>query len=328
MNSDATRRILITGAGSIAKRHAVNLRARLLQVDIVVVTRDPVSRLADWPIQVRAVSSFEEGLATLPNAVMVCSVSSRHAFELMEVIKLKLPVFVEKPLLTSMRDFDHLALLIQDAHPASVIGCNLRFLPSLQQLKQALCEGMIGTLVRTQIEAGQWLPDWRPDRSLGSSYSADQQKGGGVLFDLVHEIDAALWLLGDLTLVAGLGGHFSGLPIQASDAFVGLLRAQNGHPVTISLDYVSRKPVRRYVFTGELGTLIWDMQTAALTLTLADEVKVLTNSPNDFLMAATYVDELAEWLAAIEMNVPSRTCDLRSSLPAARLMLDMLESAS
>lgn len=326
MNPGLPRRVLVTGAGSIAKRHATNLRTQLPQADIVVVTRDPIRRLADWPIKVRTVSSFEEGLAATPDAVMICSVSSSHAHELSHTLRLNLPVFAEKPLLTSRVDFDRLALLVRDAHPASVIGCNLRFLPSLQQLKQALSAGMIGTLVRAQIEAGQWLPDWRPGRHLGATYSADQQKGGGVVLDLVHEIDAAIWLLGDLSLVSAVGGHLSSLPINACDTFVGLLRAKNGSPVTISLDYVSRKPVRRYVLTGERGTLIWDMQAATLTLLQAKEEKVLTSSPNDFLMAATYMTELAEWLTAIEMNIRPRTCDLLSSLPTARLMLDMVES--
>lgn len=323
-----TLRVLISGAGSIAKRHAANLLAQLPGAKIIVVTRDPTHRLVDWPTGIQAVSSFEQGLASRPDAVMICSISSRHAQELAETIKLGLPVFVEKPLLSSAPDMLPIEALLDKAHPASVVGCNLRFLPSLRRLKQALQEEEIGPLVRAHLEVGQWLPDWRPGRALDSSYSADVHAGGGVVFDLVHEIDAATWLLGDLSVVAAVGGHLSTLPIRATDTTVALLRTTTGCPITISLDYVSRRPVRRYVFVGEGGTLTWDAQLCKLLLTTAKDERVLCEGASDFLMAATYVEELAEWLAAIEMNAATQTCPLRDALPTARLMLAIASSAS
>ena len=56
-------RVLITGAGSIAKRHANNLLARMPGAEIIVVTRNPVQRLLQWPAGIQSVASFEQGLA-------------------------------------------------------------------------------------------------------------------------------------------------------------------------------------------------------------------------------------------------------------------------
>ena len=89
--------------------------------------------------------------------------------------------------------------MLQDIIPQTQVGCNLRFLPSLQRLKDLIAQGVIGRIVRASFEAGQWLPDWRPRQDYRKSYSADPDSGGGVLFDLIHEIDAAYWILGDLT---------------------------------------------------------------------------------------------------------------------------------
>lgn len=321
-------RVLMTGAGSIAKRHANNLLVSLPDAEIIVVTREPAQRLLSWPAGIQSVASFEQGLAADPDAVMICSVSASHAPELCRVLEQGLPVFVEKPLVTSFADLQGIEILLATAHPASVVGCNLRFLPSLRRLRQALQDGLIGTVVRAHLEVGQWLPDWRPGRALESSYSADADSGGGVVFDLVHEIDAALWLLGDLTLVSAVGGRLSSLPIRAGDTAVALLRAASGHPVTVSLDYVSRKPVRRYVFVGEGGTLIWDMQSERLSLTTAKAEQVLTDSLADFLIASTYIDELAEWLAAIDTKAQAATCPLQTALSTARLMLDISANLS
>lgn len=321
-------RVLMTGAGSIARRHAVNLLVVRPGAEIVVVTRHPEQRLASWPAGVTAVSSFEEGMVMRPDAVMICSVSASHARELECVIRAGLPVFVEKPLLTSPADLALLESLVSQSHPASVVGCNLRFLPSLQQLKNALQEGVAGTLVRAHLEVGQWLPDWRPGRDLADSYSADAAAGGGVAFDLVHEIDAAVWLLGDLSLVAASGGKLSSLPVNAPDTTVALLRTRGRCPVTISLDYVSRRPVRRYVFVGDSGTLTWDYSLKQISLATAGEVQILTDKEEGFLMASTYEHELAEWLNAIERHVSPPTCALADSLPTARLMLRIQEAAA
>ena len=43
---------------------------------------------------------------------------------------------------------------------------------------------------------GQYLPDWRTNADYSKSYSASFEMGGGVLFDLIHEIDLAVNLMG------------------------------------------------------------------------------------------------------------------------------------
>lgn len=314
-------RVLVTGRGSIAQRHVRHLRELVPDVKLAVVSGSGEVDSGLLPCTI--FSDMQTAMAWLPDAVVIASISSKHGYELESCLRLGLPVFVEKPLLTSASDLQQIEALLPGAHPASVVGCNLRFLPSLRRLRQVLHDGLIGTVVRAHLEVGQWLPDWRPGRALESSYSADAESGGGVVFDLVHEIDAALWLLGDLTLVSALGGHLSSLPIRAPDTAVALLRAASGHPVTVSLDYISRKPVRRYVFVGEGGSLIWDMQAGRLSLMTATGEQVLADSAEDFLMATTYVDELAEWLAAIKTNSQAATCPLQTALPTARLMLDI-----
>ena len=319
-------RVLVTGRGSIAQRHVCHLRELVPDISLAVVTGSDEVDAGLLPCTI--FRDIQTAMAWSPDAVVIASISSKHGYELESCLRLGIPVFVEKPLLTSTTDIQNIEALLFSAHPASVVGCNLRFLPSLRRLRQVLQDGLIGTVVRAHLEVGQWLPDWRPGRALDSSYSADAGSGGGVVFDLVHEIDAALWLLGDLTLVSAVGGHLSSLPIRAPDTSVALLRAASGHPVTVSLDYVSRKPVRRYVFVGEGGTLIWDMQAGRLSLITATDEQVLADSVADFLMAVTYVDELAEWLAAIKTNTQAATCPLQNALPTARLMLDIAANLS
>jgi len=323
-HSSVPFRVLLTGAGSIARRHATNLCSLQPDAHVIAVSRHPSARFADWPKAIHSVSSLEDGLQAGCDAVMVCSDSHQHAAELLECVREGLPVFVEKPLLTDPADWARVCAAITQAHPASAIGCNLRFLPSLACLRTALQQGLVGRLVRASLDVGQWLPDWRPGRALDSSYSSSERMGGGVVFDLVHEIDAAWWLLGDLSCVASAGGQLSKLPVNAADTAVALLRTDTGIPVTVGMDYVSRQPVRRYVFVGDEGTLYWDLQACMLTLCTAGGTRELCSNPSDFSVAATYPAELAEWLEAIGQQCAPSTCALPSALPGARLMLDIV----
>ena len=83
-----------------------------------------------------------------------------------------------------------------------VVGCNLRYMPSLQRVQEVLRRGVLGRIVRAQFEVGQNLAQWRPGRELGTSYSACAEQGGGVLLDLVHEVDLARWMLGPLEVAS------------------------------------------------------------------------------------------------------------------------------
>lgn len=162
---------------------------------------------------------------------------------------------------------------------------------------------------------------------MADSYSAQAGQGGGVLFDLVHEVDMAGHLLGELQVRSAVGGHFSRLPLEADDVHVALLRLATGAPVTISLDYVSRQLVRRYVVVGEEGTLYWDLPARKAWIDGAQQQTVLTDDPADFDMAATYRSQMQDWLLAIADPAHRVLSPLDEALATTSLMLAMKEAA-
>lgn len=296
------------GYGSIARRHIENLRA-LAAVREILVYRPRAAAEG-----VRFVATVAEGIAAKPDLAVVASPSASHIESLLPLLEAGIPCYVEKPPVTNAADSQRLRAL--KSLPVTLTGCNLRFLPSLRRMRDALHRGSIGRPVRATLQAGQWLPDWRPGRDYRATYSA-HANGGGVIFDLIHELDAARWLFGEFDDVRAISGKLSRLEIHAEDSACILLGKRGAGPiVSIGLDYVARPRIRRYEVFGDEGTLTWDLASARLTMT--DEV--LDADPANFDVAATYRAAMAEFVAAVK-NRAATSQDLLDGLASTELAL-------
>ncbi len=320
-------RVLVTGRGSIAQRHARHLRALIPNLDLAVVSSTGEVDASFLPCTV--FSNMQAALTWQPDAVVIASISSKHAEELRTCLALKLPCLVEKPIAINSEQLLQIKNIVQEqSTPAVVVGCNLRYLPALQKLKNAL--GLLGQykVLRAHLQVGQTLSQWRPARDLRTTYSADAASGGGVVFDLVHEIDVARWLLGPLQVHAAIGGHFSALPIQSDDVHVGLLKTLSGAPVVVSLDYVSQRVVRNYAIVTDSGTFLIDIVGKSIVLHTDKASQVVTEVADDFDIQKTYAAQMADWLAAIADPSHQVLSPLAEGIKTAELMLDMKKAAS
>lgn len=220
---------LVIGFGSIGQRHARLLQA--MQADTAVVS----GRDIDFPVAYR---ELDEALAQVkPAYIVIANKSSEHHGTLLRLIKAGWhgTVLVEKPLYHEMKPLpDNHGLRI-------VVAYNLRFHPLLQKLR---AEIQHERLLSVTAYAGQYLPDWRPQRDYRLSYSSSRDEGGGVLRDLSHELDYLNWLCGGWRRLTALGGRFSSLEITSDDT-CGILMETVGCPlVTLQINYTDR-PGRR-----------------------------------------------------------------------------------
>lgn len=293
-------RVLMVGTGSIGQRHMASLRSLVPDIHFDVLREAGRGSGTDGLGEVDVVGSLDEAVARHPDFMVVASPSAMHLRPLLAAIDNDIPFYAEKPVVTSRPD---LVVLEERARhggmPINLVGCNLRFLPSLQALKSLIDEGRLGRLVRADFEAGQWLPDWRPTQDYRRGYSASRTQGGGVLLDLIHEIDAAHWLLGSFDHLAGFSTRASDLEIDSDDC-ASLLLARSGGPiVSVRLDYVSHRPVRRYTFVGDRATVTWDLRAQKMVISDVAGEYLLPHSPAAFDVSATYLAAMKEMLAAI-----------------------------
>lgn len=257
-------KVLVLGTGSAGFRHLATLRAV-----------EGVEPLAIPQRRTRLVELRAGGFATAPDvraaaggacAAIVATDTARHAEDAAGAVVAGLDVLVEKPLSTDARQGRKLCLKAAESGRKVFVGCVLRFSESLNTFRAFLKK--VGSLHSVRIECQSYLPDWRPARPYRDSYSARAAEGG-VLRDLIHEIDYAGWLFGWPVALQAKVRNLGRLGIEADEAAELLWETADGCVVSVSLDYLSR-PSRRYMkAAGERGTLEWNGIANIVTVGLA-----------------------------------------------------------
>jgi predicted dehydrogenase len=263
MTAAQPRTVVVCGTGSIGMRHLRVLREHLGIEPVALPARaERVSAVAREGF--RAVAALAD-LPGGPIATIVATDTARHLADALRLLPMG-PVLVEKPLAPSALGLSALEAAVQSTgHSLHVAFC-FRFDPALQELRRRLRE--LGTLQTVRIECQSFLPDWRPAGDYRQSYSARAEEGG-VLRDLAHELDYAVWLFGQPTTVFAMLGSGETLGIEADAAADLLWRVPRGPVVSIRLDYLTRQPRRLLRVTGSDGEAEWD----ALTQTVAVSVR-------------------------------------------------------
>ena len=160
-------------------------------------------------------------------------------------------VLIEKPL------FERPLAIPYHGFSLATVAYNLRCHPLIIRLKSLLDDSV--QLVTADIHAGSYLPGWRPNTDYRQSYSAKKAQGGGVLRDLSHELDYALWLFGPWRRLTATGGHLSPLEIDSDDAYTLLMETQRCPMISIHMNYLDRVSHREILVNTDQHTIHVDL---------------------------------------------------------------------
>lgn len=287
-----TASVVVRGGGSIGQRHARVFGMVGAEVALWPVRPRPTASpssgpavhsrpTAPQPSSEPQVPLLDDttGPSTLAGAdlVVVATDTGRHIADALAALDAGAGrVLVEKPLAPTAVDAGVLA-----AHPRAGdvwVAAPLRAHAAFRHLLGAV--GALGSPLSAHVWCQSWLPDWRPDRDYRDSYSARPDEGG-VLRDLVHEIDYTTALFGAPTLLGARLDHDGPLDIEAEQAATLLWRAPVA-TVTCRLDYVTRPPSRGVVVRGPRGSVEWTVASG----------EVRTTQPDGMTATRTFAEDL------------------------------------
>ncbi len=300
-------KILVCGSGSIGQKHAQNLIDLDADVNIWSARKDnevTLNQYLDW----------------CDGAVIATSTDNHIKLARKAAIKQK-AIYLEKPLSS---DYDGVDNLLKEAvNIVTEVGCQMRQHPNLKFLHERLQSGEDGKILAFQAWVGQRLDQWRPNTDYRKSYSADARRGGGALFDLVHEIDLMTWLVGSMQSVYADLRHNSDLEMQADDLANLILVANNGAAGSVQLDMLSPAYRRGLQIICAKAIYKWDMKEGALWRLEGNNPPVCINRiADDYVPANMLFDAMDNFLNRIKNPRLPACCSLEDGAHDLQILLE------
>jgi predicted dehydrogenase len=235
-----------------------------------------------------------------PDGVIISSPTAFHIEQAIKAGQKGCHLFIEKPLSYKLDRVDALIKIVKKEKLKVLIGFCLRFHKQMVKIKELLDKKAIGRVYCARLSAGNYLPNWRPGKDYSKLYNAKKNLGGGVVFDLIHEIDYALWLFGEPIGLNANIFRLSDLKIETEDYAEIFLKFKNSVAVQVHLDYLNRKLKRSCEIIGEFGNIEWDYVKGSLKLIDARNNSVKDFSIKNYDLNDMYVAEMKHFLNCIK----------------------------
>jgi len=238
------QKVLISGYGSMGRRHANILSKLVKKENITILTNQKISNF-------RTIKNIQSLEKTNPFYIIISDPTSNHINKIKYIeknCKNKL-VLVEKPLFSKLNK-------INIRKNKFFVGYNLRFNSIINFLKKKLKSKKI---FNVNVFCGSYLPKWRNNIDYRKSVSAKKHLGGGVLLDLSHELDYVQWLFGKIKIEHCKSKKLSNLDIETDD-FLNLVgKTDQNVSIQITLSYFTHNPTRKILIDGKNISLHADL---------------------------------------------------------------------
>ena len=172
------------------------------------------------------------------DCAFICTPTQFHVDNAIEYLDRGIPVFIEKPLTYCVEEIDRILKYVNDS-TISMVGCNLRFHPSIIRAK-AIADTK--KVIYARAETGYYLPFWRKG-DYKQTYSASEY--GGIIIDAIHEPDYLYWLFGNIKYIKTVCDKVSDLEIKKEDiAEMGII-FESGVSASVHCDYLMKNYHRK-----------------------------------------------------------------------------------
>jgi len=291
--------IAVIGLGEIAERHRRNLKSLIPKAKIISIpTR---GKLPSTSI------AYADKVMTNPDLVfkydlsfaIIASPATFHLKFAQKFIENRIPTLIEKPIASDVKDAIQISQLANQYSTPVRIGYCLRYLPSIVAVKEALAKEQLGRIFYISIEAGQYLPFWRPNTDYRKTVSAKRSLGGGVLLELSHELDYIQWLFGEVTVHNSILSYSQELNLEVEDCADITLKGKNSEVINLHLDFLQKKPSRKCRIVGTHGTIEWDLiQNSVYLFNESSNCKLYSNK--NFDINNIYIDMMKDFLNVLK----------------------------
>lgn len=294
-------KFLFCGLGSIGRRHVENINTLSDKIELIAYrSGSSMDDEFEKKYGIKTFNIYEKALENNPNVVFFTNPTFLHIEMAIKAVKKNCHLFIEKPISNNIDRIDELIELVHEKQSIAMVGCCLRFHKGIRLIKKMVEQNKIGKIISIRAQYGNYLPNWHPWEDYRKMYFAKEKMGGGVVLDLIHEMDYIFWMLGMPQEIFSYSAKLSNLEIETEDFAEILLKYKDGKVANIHLDCIQRAPVRNCKIIGENGTILWDYYE--------NEVKFFTEGMREWSVIRLgkynhndmYLEEMEHFLACLE----------------------------
>ena len=310
------RKVALIGAGGITYAHVPAWLA--LGAEVSVFAERGADRLAAR-FGLRHCTSFEEAVQDA-DVVDICTPTPLHVEHALRAIAAGKDVVCEKPVARHAADAQQVVDAAAAAGVRVLPGHVVRYFPEYAAVKQAVDAGRVGRLAVLRFS--------RQGPAPASDWFFDLDASGGLVMDqMIHDLDAARWIAGEVVQVYAVQSPAAeGTRLARRTAAQVVLTHRSGAISHIRGAWTDPGVVFTTSFdiAGDAGRLSYDSRrTDPLTANLAATAGESSYLPGSF-EGNPYQTELADFLAGFD-GAPTRV-DYLDGIVAVRLAEAALES--
>ncbi|MBR7070989.1 MAG: Gfo/Idh/MocA family oxidoreductase [Clostridia bacterium] len=253
----------VIGAGGIADRRTIPGLLQAKNAELAAVMGPNLARTEKIREKYGAKRAYDQEEALLQDpevdAVYIATPVAEHARQAKLAADYGKHILMEKPLAMTAAEAEETVRYCTEKKVQIAAGLMMRFGTQVQNMKKAIAEGKIGTVVSGYAQFSVWLPfeegNWRQIKA---------KAGGGAMMDLsVHTLDLMEYISGmRVTQVASMNEKiaFPEEKYDVEDSSTMLLRMENGAQCVLQSNFNIPDEVARWrvEFFGTKGRLMGD----------------------------------------------------------------------
>ena len=232
--------VIIKGSGSIANKH-IKILSKLDFIIYVLIKNNNEKKRFDKD-NLKSII-FTKTLNNINKKQIVFSIISsstnNHLKDINFFIRKKINIFCEKPISNNTKSLDSIKKKIIKERIFFSINYQLKQHFFVNEIKKIVKNEKI---YHIESRVGNDLKTWRKNKIRNDSYYISNRKGGGVIFELIHEINLINYLFSNIKKIKTYKKKIS---IQKSeDISISIFETQKGNIGTLIQDMLAKKSER------------------------------------------------------------------------------------
>lgn len=230
-------RVGLFGAGLIGKEHAKYLG--LAEGVELAAIADPTPAAVELAREL-GVAHFDDYTSLLGaggiDAVIIALPNAMHADAAVAAIERGVAVLVEKPIADSLEDGRRILDASEEHGVPVLVGHQRRYAPDVAAARAFITEGGIGEIVSVGV-----LSTWRKHDEYYEAQWRTRKGGGPILINLIHDLDAIRYLVGEISSVVAMGSS-TARGFEVADTGGVIMRFENGAIGTATFSDAAASP--------------------------------------------------------------------------------------